>query len=136
MATAATTRAPRFRVAVDIGGTFTDIVFLDAGGRLHVKKVSSSVEDYARAIAVHPEGLIVYVTGESTAVGTGSDYATIAYEALTGLPLWTARYDGPASNFDAAHSIAVSDDGLTAHLVYSGNDHFSVRQARFVLAAP
>jgi N-methylhydantoinase A len=40
----------RFRVAVDIGGTFTDIVFLDAGGRLHVKKVSSSVEDYARAI--------------------------------------------------------------------------------------
>jgi N-methylhydantoinase A len=41
---------PRFRVAVDIGGTFTDIVFLDADGRRHVKKVSSSVEDYARAI--------------------------------------------------------------------------------------
>ena len=41
---------PRFRVAVDIGGTFTDIVFLDADGRLHVKKVSSSVDDYARAI--------------------------------------------------------------------------------------
>ena len=40
----------RFRVAVDIGGTFTDIVFLDADGRRHVKKVSSSVEDYARAI--------------------------------------------------------------------------------------
>jgi N-methylhydantoinase A len=39
-----------FRVAVDIGGTFTDIVFLDADGRRHVKKVSSSVEDYARAI--------------------------------------------------------------------------------------
>jgi N-methylhydantoinase A len=39
-----------FRVGVDIGGTFTDIVFLDAEGRLHVKKVSSSVEDYARAI--------------------------------------------------------------------------------------
>ena len=40
----------RFRVAVDIGGTFTDIVFLDADGRRHTKKVSSSVEDYARAI--------------------------------------------------------------------------------------
>jgi N-methylhydantoinase A len=50
MAMASTTGSPRFRVAVDIGGTFTDIVFLDAGGRLHVKKVSSSVEDYARAI--------------------------------------------------------------------------------------
>ena len=40
----------RFRVAVDIGGTFTDIVFLDVEGRRHTKKVSSSVEDYARAI--------------------------------------------------------------------------------------
>ncbi len=40
----------RFRVGVDIGGTFTDIVLLDADGRVHTKKVSSSVEDYARAI--------------------------------------------------------------------------------------
>ena len=39
-----------FRVGVDIGGTFTDIVFLEASGRLHTKKVSSSVDDYARAI--------------------------------------------------------------------------------------
>src|SRR5262245_26006801 len=39
-----------FRVGVDIGGTFTDIVFLDADGHLHTKKVSSSVDDYARAI--------------------------------------------------------------------------------------
>ncbi|HXA61155.1 MAG TPA: hydantoinase/oxoprolinase N-terminal domain-containing protein, partial [Streptosporangiaceae bacterium] len=39
-----------FRGGVDIGGTFTDIVFLDASGRLHTKKVSSSVDDYARAI--------------------------------------------------------------------------------------
>jgi N-methylhydantoinase A len=45
-----TMNPPRFRVAVDIGGTFTDIVFLDADGRRHTKKVSSSVEDYARAI--------------------------------------------------------------------------------------
>ncbi len=43
-----------FRVGVDIGGTFTDIVFLAADGRLHTKKVSSTVEDYARAIV---EGL-------------------------------------------------------------------------------
>jgi N-methylhydantoinase A len=44
----------RFRVGVDIGGTFTDIVLLHAGGRIHTKKVSSSVDDYARAIV---EGL-------------------------------------------------------------------------------
>ncbi|MBI3447686.1 MAG: hydantoinase/oxoprolinase family protein, partial [Acidobacteria bacterium] len=39
-----------FRVGVDIGGTFTDIVFLDDRGRIHTRKVSSSVDDYARAI--------------------------------------------------------------------------------------
>src|SRR5262245_5299220 len=40
----------RFRIGVDIGGTFTDIVFLDPEGHVHTKKVSSSVDDYARAI--------------------------------------------------------------------------------------
>ncbi len=39
-----------FRVGVDIGGTFTDIVFLNDRGALHTKKVSSSVDNYARAI--------------------------------------------------------------------------------------
>ena len=42
---------PGFRVGVDIGGTFTDIVFLRDDGTLHTKKISSSVENYARAIA-------------------------------------------------------------------------------------
>jgi N-methylhydantoinase A len=40
----------KFRVGVDIGGTFTDIVFLDENGRRLTKKVSSTVEDYAAAI--------------------------------------------------------------------------------------
>lgn len=41
----------RFRVGVDIGGTFTDIVFLAPDGQLHTRKVSSTVDDYAQAIA-------------------------------------------------------------------------------------
>jgi N-methylhydantoinase A len=45
-----------YRVGVDIGGTFTDIVLLTDDGRVHTRKVSSSVDDYARAIA---EGLAV-----------------------------------------------------------------------------
>jgi N-methylhydantoinase A len=40
----------RFRVGIDIGGTFTDIVCLGDDGRVHLKKVSSSPDDYARAI--------------------------------------------------------------------------------------
>src|SRR5919108_4805754 len=44
----------RYRVGVDVGGTFTDIVLLGADGTIHTKKISSSVENYARAIV---EGL-------------------------------------------------------------------------------
>src|SRR5215216_7957 len=43
-----------YRVGVDIGGTFTDIVLLGSDGAIHTKKVSSSVENYAQAIV---EGL-------------------------------------------------------------------------------
>jgi N-methylhydantoinase A len=39
-----------YRVGVDIGGTFTDIVVLGSDGAIHIKKVSSSVDDYARAL--------------------------------------------------------------------------------------
>src|SRR3954451_21737517 len=42
--------AGRFRVGIDIGGTFTDIVVLGEDGERHLKKVPSSVDDYARAI--------------------------------------------------------------------------------------
>jgi N-methylhydantoinase A len=43
-----------YRVGVDIGGTFTDIVLLGADGTIHTKKISSSVSNYALAIV---EGL-------------------------------------------------------------------------------
>ena len=39
-----------YRVGVDIGGTFTDIVLLGSDGTIHTKKISSSVGDYAAAI--------------------------------------------------------------------------------------
>ncbi|GIX10824.1 hydantoinase/oxoprolinase family protein [Elioraea sp.] len=42
--------ATTWRVGVDIGGTFTDIVLLGSDGAVHTRKISSSVDDYARAI--------------------------------------------------------------------------------------
>ena len=43
-----------YRVGVDVGGTFTDIVLLGSDGTIHSKKISSSAENYAQAIV---EGL-------------------------------------------------------------------------------
>ena len=39
-----------FRVGVDIGGTFTDVVFLGTDGRVLAKKVASTPDDYSRAV--------------------------------------------------------------------------------------
>jgi len=44
------TQKATYRVGVDIGGTFTDIVLLGSDGTIHTKKISSSVGDYAAAI--------------------------------------------------------------------------------------
>ena len=41
---------PEFRVGVDIGGTFTDIVFLGDDGRVLARKVASTPDDYSRAV--------------------------------------------------------------------------------------
>ncbi len=81
-----------YRVGVDIGGTFTDIVLLADDGRVHTRKVSSSVDDYARAIA---EGLALLfnelgIAGEQIAeVRHGTTVASNAIleqkGALTGL---------------------------------------------------
>ena len=40
----------RFRIGVDIGGTFTDIVFMDRAGRVLTRKISSTPENYGTAI--------------------------------------------------------------------------------------
>jgi N-methylhydantoinase A len=42
--------AATYRVGVDIGGTFTDIVLLGSDGSIHTSKVPSTVDDYAAAI--------------------------------------------------------------------------------------
>ena len=40
----------RFRAGVDIGGTFTDVVFLGDDGTVLVRKIASTPDDYARAV--------------------------------------------------------------------------------------
>jgi outer membrane protein assembly factor BamB len=52
--------------------------------------------DWGRSLAVSGDGMKVFVTGLSDGGATGTDYATIAYNAATGANLWVTRYDAPA----------------------------------------
>jgi hypothetical protein len=66
-------------------------------------------DDQAFAIAVDGSGN-VYVTGTSTGLGTGPDYATIKYNS-SGTEEWVARYNGPGNAGDFCSAIAVDDSG-------------------------
>ena len=84
--------ARRFDFGVDIGGTFTDIVFLGADGTVHTKKISSSVEDYAQAIA---DGLDQAFEETGRAAGDVEDLrhgTTVASNAILELKGQEAAY--------------------------------------------
>jgi PQQ-like domain len=85
------------------------------GARLWVKRYNGPADraDEADWVAVAPGGGTVYVTGVSRGVTSGTDYATIAYDAATGAQLWAARYNGPANGGANASAVAVSPDGAT-----------------------
>jgi WD40 repeat protein len=67
----------------------------------------------AVAVGVSPDGGAVFVTGSSRGEGTHSDFATVAYDAATGVHRWVARYNGPDNLLDAPSSLGVSPDGGT-----------------------
>ena len=83
------------------------------GARLWVARYHgpANTNNYAVSVAVSPRGTRVFVTGRSQRASSRSDYATVAYNAVTGARLWVARYHGPANGFDYASSVAASPRG-------------------------
>src|SRR3954466_5820957 len=71
-----------FRAGVDIGGTFTDIVLLGSGGERHTKKVSSTVDDYARAIVDGLAALLAEIGAEPGAIAELLHGTTVASNAI------------------------------------------------------
>ncbi|MBG04278.1 MAG: hypothetical protein CMM59_09405 [Rhodospirillaceae bacterium] len=86
-----------YRLGVDIGGTFTDIVLLDNGGVLRNKKILSSPDDYSRAIE---EGVreLLEATGvnasEIVELAHGTTVATNAIIERKGVTVGLITTDG------------------------------------------
>ena len=104
------------------------------GATVWSRRYSGPVDGYASssAIAVTTDGTRVYVTGESVGRGTAGDYATVAYRARTGEKVWSARYDGPTSDWDLALAVAVSPNGARVFVTGGserGADEFFVTVA-------
>src|SRR6267154_4442659 len=74
--------ARSFRAGVDIGGTFTDIVLLGDRGERYTKKVSSTVDDYARAITEGLSQLLAEIDGEARGIAELLHGTTVASNAI------------------------------------------------------
>jgi len=77
-------------------------------------------QDQGHALSVSPDGHTVFVTGSSFEADSGSDYATVAYDAATGSPRWTHRLNTPGNGADEARAIAVNPDGSTVYVTGYG----------------
>lgn len=92
-----------------MGIDFATIKYTPAGIEVWAKRFSGAggnTSENARAIAVDAAGN-VYVTG-SGVVSNNSDFLTIKYNNA-GDTVWTRKFNGPNSDFDAAYYIAVYD---------------------------
>lgn len=87
-------------------------------------------DDQANGIMVDNAGN-VFITGSSTGIGTGLDYATIKYNTL-GDSLWVKRHNGTANTNDEALSLDLDISGnvfVTGACNYTGagNDYTTIK---------
>ena len=71
-----------YRLGVDIGGTFTDLVLLAESGEVWTKKVASTVDDYARGIVEGTTALLVEAGLAPAAVAEVVHGTTVASNAI------------------------------------------------------
>lgn len=72
----------------------------------------AGLDDYGSAVAISDDGSKVFATGMTNAGATnGYDYLTLGYNGASGAKLWSTRYNGTGSDYDAAYSITGKGDG-------------------------
>jgi len=97
------------------------------GQRLWVARYNGPANsgDGATALALDDAGNI-YVTGSSSGLGTGQDYATIKYDGQSGQPIWVARHSSSGVTDDTPWGITIDSTGnvyvtgTTATIKYDG----------------
>jgi len=72
----------RYRLGVDIGGTFTDIVLLAEDGAVHTKKILSTPDDYSRAIEDGIRQLLAETGVDAADISEVAHGTTVATNAI------------------------------------------------------
>jgi WD40 repeat protein len=87
----------------------------------------NNYRDVATSIEVSPDGSRVFVAGSSQSPDTANHYATVAYDAATGAPLWARQSHGQGYNDDGTF-LVLSPDGskvfVTGSTEVAGTDNY------------
>jgi hypothetical protein len=98
-------------VSDDRTGTtdFATVVYRGTTGtRLWSRRYGARGTSFPPGADAATDGSAVFIAGAVTTAASGQDFATIAYDGLTGSRLWVRRYTGPDSYLDTPRSIAVN----------------------------
>jgi len=95
------------------------------------------LEDQANALSVSPDGARVFVTGFSDGSNRKRDFATVAYNSLTGTEKWVQRYNGPGDWNDNGKAVGVSPDGSRVFVTgyRTGHDYRDVETIAYDAAS-
>jgi DNA-binding beta-propeller fold protein YncE len=96
--------------------------------RLYQSQSTTTLNDFAAALAVSPDGGAVFVTGAAN-----NAYGTVAYAAGTGAQQWVALYH-PGISF--ASSVAVSPDGTEVFVTGTSAEASQSSQYATITYAP
>ncbi len=80
------------------------------------QRLDESFMDVTLSVAASPDGSRVFVTGATVAGGGRLDIVTAAYDAETGEPQWSSKFDGPRALHDIGGSITVSPDSSVVYV--------------------
>ena len=88
-----------YRVGVDIGGTFTDIVFLGDDGAVLARKVASTPDDYSRGVLEGVRGGVAELGIQPAAVSEISHGFTSSKTRAPTQPLSPPRVSATSWSF-------------------------------------
>ncbi len=94
------------------------------GARLWARRVGDArYQDYARSLAVSPDGARVFTTGTSERSGGHATFTTVAFRSTTGRRIWTRRYEGPPGSYDSVDAVEVDPAGKRVYV--TGNEELA-----------
>jgi DNA-binding beta-propeller fold protein YncE len=105
------------------GDTVTIAYDASSGEQLWTRSVDEDGGlDLVRAATVSPDSETVYITGSarSNDQGAHTDAVTYAFDAATGQPVWSARYDGPIGDDDTGMDLLATSETLFVAVTSAG----------------